>query len=258
MCSRIVAIEAAWKILGSSSLVMRRVLDGGAGEDRGGREVRSRDRGDRDLFWDIEGEEPADCGGELLWRFEVWIGEGFWWSTSIMVASMVYTVDSKVLRVVWGMWKMKRRATERTSLVYTAKAKYSSPKWGAVLEIDSGLFEIEEPRRRQLMWPSTGLWVYVMHNRSGLTFLRKQIRRDSGESGGCVADDMSLFFFNVLSPCRKMAVNHLASSVATSLILSLYLRVSSFPQLSSFAFLEVLALNGCCLGVAHSCCEFSQ
>ena len=50
MCSRIVAIEAAWKILGSSSLVMRRVLDGGAGEDRGGREVRSRDRGDRDLF----------------------------------------------------------------------------------------------------------------------------------------------------------------------------------------------------------------
>ena len=71
MCSLIVAIEAAWKILGSSSRVMRRVFDGGAGEERGGNEVRSSESGDRDRFFDTVGEEPADCGGELVSRFEV-------------------------------------------------------------------------------------------------------------------------------------------------------------------------------------------
>ena len=71
ICSRIVAIEAAWKILGSSSLVMRRVFDGGAGEESGGNEVRSMERGDREHFFDTEGEEPADCGGELVLRLEV-------------------------------------------------------------------------------------------------------------------------------------------------------------------------------------------
>ncbi len=71
MCSRIVAIEAAWKILGSSSLVMSRVLEGGAGEERGGSVVRSIDRGDFERFFDSEGEEPRDWGEKLLLRFEV-------------------------------------------------------------------------------------------------------------------------------------------------------------------------------------------
>lgn len=64
-CCLIVAREAGWKILGSVSLVMRRVLEGGAGDVSPGKEVRSIDRGDLDLFFDNPpGEEDADTGGE--------------------------------------------------------------------------------------------------------------------------------------------------------------------------------------------------
>jgi len=45
---------------------MSRVLDGGAGEDRGGIEDKSIDSGDRGRFPDAdEGEEAPDTGGEL-------------------------------------------------------------------------------------------------------------------------------------------------------------------------------------------------
>lgn len=86
MCSRMVAREAAWKILGSSSLVMSRVLDGGAGCDGGGSVERSRDKGDRERFCDRDGEGPADKGGELLLKLEVWIGERLWlWMFAMVV-----------------------------------------------------------------------------------------------------------------------------------------------------------------------------
>lgn len=65
MCCLIVAREAGWKILGSVSLVMRRVLDGGAGDDRPGTEDKSMDSGDLDLFRDSEpGDDAAEAGGE--------------------------------------------------------------------------------------------------------------------------------------------------------------------------------------------------
>lgn len=71
MCWRIVAREAGWKILGSVSLVIRRVLEGGAGEMRPGREVRSIERGERERFFDRPpGEEVAETGGEA-WRLPV-------------------------------------------------------------------------------------------------------------------------------------------------------------------------------------------
>ena len=65
MCSRIVASEAAWKILGSSRRVTRSVFEGGAGEESGGNEDRSRDSGDLERFCDKDGDEPAEFGGEL-------------------------------------------------------------------------------------------------------------------------------------------------------------------------------------------------
>lgn len=44
---------------------MRRVFDGGAGEDRPGTDDRSRDSGDLDRFFDKEpGEDVAEAGGE--------------------------------------------------------------------------------------------------------------------------------------------------------------------------------------------------
>ena len=71
MCSRMVARDAGWNILGLSSRVMRSVFDGGAGDDNGGRDDKSMERGDRDRFLDIEegdagGEEDciSDCRGE--------------------------------------------------------------------------------------------------------------------------------------------------------------------------------------------------
>lgn len=60
-----VAREAGWKILASSSRVIRRVLEGGAGCERGGRLDRSRDNGECDRFlWREAGEEGAERGGE--------------------------------------------------------------------------------------------------------------------------------------------------------------------------------------------------
>lgn len=80
MCARIVASEAGWKILESSSRVMRSVLDGGAGCCKGGMLVRSIDKGERERFCDREeGEgvdEVADSGGDVDGRFCVWRGEG--------------------------------------------------------------------------------------------------------------------------------------------------------------------------------------
>lgn len=62
MCCLIVAIEAGWKILGSVSLVIKRVFEGGAGEVRGGKELRSSERGDLGLL--LPGDEVADVGGD--------------------------------------------------------------------------------------------------------------------------------------------------------------------------------------------------
>lgn len=79
MCARIVAMEAGWKILGSSSLVMRRVLDGGAGCCSGGMLDRSIDKGDRERFCDKGGEGVdglAERGGDAEARLCVWRGEG--------------------------------------------------------------------------------------------------------------------------------------------------------------------------------------
>ena len=108
MCSRMVAIAAGWKILGLSSRVMRRVLDGGAGDDKGGREEKSRDRGDRDLFID---NEEGDAGGEedciLFWR-----GEGCGCSIVLMVAVDERCVGGEMVRqprcsLECLMWMMK-------------------------------------------------------------------------------------------------------------------------------------------------------
>ncbi len=80
MCWRMVARLAGWKILGSSRRVIRRVLLGGAGWTRGGREERSRERGERDRFaerFGVErGEEDVEVGGEEGERLSVWMGEG--------------------------------------------------------------------------------------------------------------------------------------------------------------------------------------
>ena len=66
----IVARLAGWKILESSRRVIRRVFEGGAGEESGGMVERSRERGERERFFEIdEGEDVADVGGELAERF---------------------------------------------------------------------------------------------------------------------------------------------------------------------------------------------
>lgn len=72
MCCLMVASEAGWKILGSSRRVIRRVLEGGAGCESGGREDKSMERGDRDRFADNEqGEDAVEVGGELAER--LWV-----------------------------------------------------------------------------------------------------------------------------------------------------------------------------------------
>lgn len=67
-CVRIVASEAGWNIARSSSLVIRRVFDGGAGVERGGMEERSIEsgvRGDRgDRAGDDEVGEWRESGFE--------------------------------------------------------------------------------------------------------------------------------------------------------------------------------------------------
>lgn len=54
--------------------MIRRVFDGGAGEDNGGILEKSSDSGDRDRFSDNEGDEGPECGGDRC-RFDVCIGE---------------------------------------------------------------------------------------------------------------------------------------------------------------------------------------
>jgi len=67
MCCLTVAREAGWKIFGSVSLVMRRVFEGGAGDERAGSEERSKDSGDLDLFLDSDpGEDVAEMGGVVF------------------------------------------------------------------------------------------------------------------------------------------------------------------------------------------------
>jgi hypothetical protein len=67
MCCLMVANEAGWKILRSSSRVISRVFEGGAGWMRGGSEERSSDSGERDRFAERVGlgedavEEGGDC-----------------------------------------------------------------------------------------------------------------------------------------------------------------------------------------------------
>jgi hypothetical protein len=66
MCWRMVAREAGWKMWASLRRVIRRVLEGGEGVERGGIELRSRERGvcvrrpERE-----EGDEEVETGGEL-------------------------------------------------------------------------------------------------------------------------------------------------------------------------------------------------
>lgn len=65
MCWRMVAREAGWKMCRSSSWVMRRVLEGGAGWERGGILCRSMERGEfaRRLLKEV-GDEAVEVGGE--------------------------------------------------------------------------------------------------------------------------------------------------------------------------------------------------
>jgi hypothetical protein len=86
-CWRIVAREEGWKILGSERRVIRRVLEGGAGDDNGGSEDRSMESGDRERFWEREGEEPADAGGEDV--IFVSVGDKFVWSDSDGLAMLM-------------------------------------------------------------------------------------------------------------------------------------------------------------------------
>lgn len=65
---------------------MRSVFEGGAGVESGGREVRSRDNGDRDRFADKEGDESVEIGGEFDDRFCVCMGEGVCRCTSAILA----------------------------------------------------------------------------------------------------------------------------------------------------------------------------
>jgi len=65
MCWRMVASEAGWKMCGSSRRVMRRVLEGGAGDESGGMEFRSKARGVCARRPDSEaGEEEVEMGGD--------------------------------------------------------------------------------------------------------------------------------------------------------------------------------------------------
>lgn len=62
-----VAREAGWKIVGSFSWVIRRVLDGGEGWVSGGRVERSRERGEAERRWETDlGEEVVEGGGEVV------------------------------------------------------------------------------------------------------------------------------------------------------------------------------------------------
>lgn len=80
MCARIVASEAGWKIFESSSRVIRRVLDGGAGCCNGGMLERSIDSGERERLCEMdEGDAvdgDADSGGDVEGRFCVCSGDG--------------------------------------------------------------------------------------------------------------------------------------------------------------------------------------
>jgi hypothetical protein len=95
ICWRMVARLAGWKIFKSSRRVIRRVLEGGAGCERGGSEERSRERGERERFVESgveRGEEVVEVGGEVAERFRasVWIGERGWrGSVSAMIACRV-------------------------------------------------------------------------------------------------------------------------------------------------------------------------
>lgn len=97
ICCLIVAREAGWKILASVNLVIKRVLEGGAGDVSPGKDVRSIDRGDLDLFLDIApGEVVADTGGETC-KPIVWSGG------SCVATDIVSVVDCVFVEsVVWS------------------------------------------------------------------------------------------------------------------------------------------------------------
>jgi hypothetical protein len=86
-----VARDEGWKILGSERRVISKVLDGGEGEDNGGSEDRSMDSGERDLFCDSEGDEPALAGGEEV--IFVSVGERLVWRESDGLAMVVVAVS---------------------------------------------------------------------------------------------------------------------------------------------------------------------
>lgn len=75
MCCRMVAREAGWKMVGSLSWVIRRVLDGGEGWLRGGIVERSIERGEAERRWVMGlGEEEVELGGEEVAGWECGCG----------------------------------------------------------------------------------------------------------------------------------------------------------------------------------------
>lgn len=62
-----VAREAGWKIVGSLSWVIRRVLEGGEGWVNGGRVERSIESGDAERRWETDfGDDEVEMGGESV------------------------------------------------------------------------------------------------------------------------------------------------------------------------------------------------
>ena len=97
-CCRIVARDAGWNILGSSSLVIRRVLEGGEGWESGGIEDRSIDRADWARFAERpDGEEEDDRGGDSV---EVECEGGGWDETSAIAGVCLRTSR---LRCCWRL-----------------------------------------------------------------------------------------------------------------------------------------------------------
>lgn len=64
ICCRMVAREAGWKMRASSSWVIKRVLDGGAGWESGGKELRSIESGDLGPRDEMEEGDVGDFGGD--------------------------------------------------------------------------------------------------------------------------------------------------------------------------------------------------
>jgi hypothetical protein len=85
---------------------MRRVLDGGDGCDSGGIDVRSIDRGERDLFFERPpGEDEADIGGEFVGECWVCMEDG----VRLAAWAMVSAVAGCWLLIADGTWMRNAR-----------------------------------------------------------------------------------------------------------------------------------------------------